>query len=45
VEGVWQTLASSTKLRLRKKYSAYNIELVAIYEGVRHFRHLLEALF
>jgi hypothetical protein len=27
----------------QQKYSAYNQELVAIYEAVKHFRHMLEA--
>jgi hypothetical protein len=27
----------------QQKYSAYNRELLAIYEAVKHFRHMLEA--
>jgi cleavage and polyadenylation specificity factor subunit 1 len=26
-----------------QKYSAYDRELLAIYEGIKHFRHMLEA--
>jgi hypothetical protein len=45
VEDTWQPLAFfSRKLSLaQQKYSAYNRELLAIYEAVRHFRHMLEA--
>jgi cleavage and polyadenylation specificity factor subunit 1 len=27
----------------QQKYSAYDRELLAIYEAVKHFRHMLEA--
>ena len=41
----WQPLAFfSRKLNpAQQKYSAYDRELLAIYEAVRHFRHMLEA--
>ena len=41
----WQPLAFfSRKLSpTRRMYSAYDRELLAIYEAVRHFRHMLEA--
>jgi cleavage and polyadenylation specificity factor subunit 1 len=46
VQDVWQPLAFfSRKLcPAQQKYSAYDRELLAIYEAVRHFRHMLEAL-
>jgi cleavage and polyadenylation specificity factor subunit 1 len=45
VEDTWQPLAFfSRKLSpAQQKYSAYDRELLAIYEAVRHFRHMLEA--
>jgi hypothetical protein len=45
VQDVWQPLAFySRKLSpAHQKYSAYDRELLAIYEAVRHFRHMLEA--
>jgi cleavage and polyadenylation specificity factor subunit 1 len=45
VQDVWQPLAFfSRKLSpAQQKYSAYDRELLAIYEAVRHFRHMLEA--
>jgi cleavage and polyadenylation specificity factor subunit 1 len=45
VSDAWQPLAFfSRKLNpAQKKYSAYDRELLAIYEAVRHFRHMLEA--
>jgi cleavage and polyadenylation specificity factor subunit 1 len=44
VKNTWQTLAFSKKLNpAQQKYSAYNRELLAIYEAVKHFRHMLEA--
>jgi hypothetical protein len=45
VGDAWQPLAFfSRKLNpAQKKYSAYDRELLAIYEAVRHFRHMLEA--
>jgi cleavage and polyadenylation specificity factor subunit 1 len=40
----WQPLAFSKKLSpAQQKYSAYDSELLAIYEAVKHFRHMLEA--
>jgi hypothetical protein len=41
----WQPLAFfSKKLNpAQQKYSAYDRELLAIYEAVRHFRYMLEA--
>ena len=45
VQDVWQPLAFfSRKLSpAQQKYSAYDRELLAIYEAVRYFRHMLEA--
>jgi cleavage and polyadenylation specificity factor subunit 1 len=45
VEDVWQPLAFfSKKLNpAQQKYSAYDRELLAIYEAVKFFRHMLEA--
>jgi cleavage and polyadenylation specificity factor subunit 1 len=45
VKDVWQPLAFfSHKLSpAQQKYSAYDRELLAIYEAVKHFRHMLEA--
>jgi hypothetical protein len=45
-QDVWRPLAFfSRKLSPgQQKYSAYDRELLAIYEAVRHFRHMLEAL-
>jgi cleavage and polyadenylation specificity factor subunit 1 len=45
VKEVWQPLAFfSRKLSpAQQKYSAYDRELLAIYEAVKHFRHMLEA--
>jgi hypothetical protein len=43
VENVWQPLAFSNKLNpAQQKYSAYDRELLAIYEAIKHFRHMLE---
>jgi cleavage and polyadenylation specificity factor subunit 1 len=44
-QDVWQPLAFfSRKLSpAQQKYSAYDRELLAIYEAVRHFRHMVEA--
>jgi hypothetical protein len=46
VENAWQPLAFfSKKLNpAQQNYSAYDRELLVIYEGVKHFRHMLEAL-
>ncbi|CAK1586955.1 unnamed protein product [Parnassius mnemosyne] len=43
--GSWQPLAFfSKKLKpAQQKYSPYNGELLAIYESVKYFRHMLEA--
>ena len=44
VQDVRQSLAFSRKLSLAQlKYSAYDRQLLAIYEAVRYFRHMLEA--
>lgn len=45
VNGVWQPLAFfSRKLNpAQQKYSPYDRELLAIYESIRYFRHMLEA--
>jgi hypothetical protein len=45
VQHAWQPLAFfSKKLSpAQQKYSAYDRELLAIYEAVKHFRHMLEA--
>jgi cleavage and polyadenylation specificity factor subunit 1 len=45
VQDVWQPLAFfSRKLSpAQQKYSAYDRELLVIYEAVRYFRHMLEA--
>jgi hypothetical protein len=43
-ENTWQPLAFSKKLNpTQQKYSAYDRELLAIYEAVKHFRHMPEA--
>jgi cleavage and polyadenylation specificity factor subunit 1 len=40
----WQPLVFSKKLNsAQQKYSAYDCKLLAIYEDVKHFRHMLEA--
>jgi hypothetical protein len=46
IKNAWQPLAFfSKKLNLaRQKYSDYNGELLAIYEAITHFCHMLEAL-
>jgi hypothetical protein len=45
VDNVWQPLAFfSKKLNsAQQKYSAYDRELLAVCETVKHFRHMLEA--
>jgi cleavage and polyadenylation specificity factor subunit 1 len=45
VDNAWQPLAFfSRKLNpAQQKYSAYDRELLAVYEAVKHFRHMLEA--
>jgi cleavage and polyadenylation specificity factor subunit 1 len=45
VDNAWQPLAFfSRKLNpAESKYSAYDRELLAVYEAVSHFRHMLEA--
>jgi cleavage and polyadenylation specificity factor subunit 1 len=45
VNNTWQPLAFFyRKLNpAQQKYSAYDRELLAIYEAVKHFRHMLEA--
>jgi hypothetical protein len=45
VDNAWQPLVFfSKKLNsAQQKYSAYDRELLAVYEAVKHFRHMLEA--
>jgi cleavage and polyadenylation specificity factor subunit 1 len=45
VDNAWQPLALfSKKLNpARQKYSAYDRDLLVVYEAVRHFRHMLKA--
>jgi hypothetical protein len=44
VNNGWQPLAFSKKLNpSQQKYSAYDQELLAIYEAIKHFCHMLEA--
>jgi cleavage and polyadenylation specificity factor subunit 1 len=45
VKNAWQPLAFFSKKfnHAQQKYSAYDRELLAIYEAVKHFRHMLEA--
>jgi hypothetical protein len=45
VDNAWQPLAFfSKKLNsAQQKYSAYDRELLAVYEAMKHFRHMLEA--
>jgi hypothetical protein len=45
VDNVWQPLAFFFKklISAKQKYSAYDRELLAVYEAVKHFRHMLEA--
>jgi hypothetical protein len=44
IDNAWQLLAFSKKPTLtQQKYSAYDRELLAVYEAVKHFRHMLEA--
>jgi hypothetical protein len=45
VKNAWQPLAFfSKKLNpAQQKYSAYDRKLLAIYEAVKHFHHILEA--
>jgi hypothetical protein len=45
VDNAWQSLAFfSKKLNpAQQKYSAYDRELLAVYEAMKHFRHMLEA--
>jgi cleavage and polyadenylation specificity factor subunit 1 len=40
-KNTWQPLAFFS--RKQQNYSAYDRELLAIYEAVKHFRHMLEA--
>ena len=43
VQDTWQPLAFSRKLSpAQQKYSAYDRELLAFYEAVKYFRHMLE---
>jgi cleavage and polyadenylation specificity factor subunit 1 len=45
VQRAWQALAFFSKKisPAQQKYSAYDRELLAIYEALKHFRHMLEA--
>jgi hypothetical protein len=45
VKNAWRPLAFFSKKfnPAQQKYSAYDRELLAIYEAVKHFRHMLEA--
>jgi cleavage and polyadenylation specificity factor subunit 1 len=44
VENTWQPLAFSKRLNpTQQKYSAYDDELLAIYEAMKNFCHMLEA--
>jgi cleavage and polyadenylation specificity factor subunit 1 len=43
VDNAWQLLTFSKLTLTQQKYSAYDRELVAVYEAVKHFRHMLEA--
>jgi cleavage and polyadenylation specificity factor subunit 1 len=45
VDNIWQPLSFfSRKLNTaQQKYIAYDRELLAVYEAVKHFRHMLEA--
>jgi cleavage and polyadenylation specificity factor subunit 1 len=43
INNAWQPLAFSKKLKpAQQKYSAYDSELLPIYEALKHFRHMLE---
>jgi cleavage and polyadenylation specificity factor subunit 1 len=46
IDNAWQplTLFSKKLNSAPKKYSAYDRELLAVYEAVKHFRHMLEAV-
>jgi hypothetical protein len=44
VKNAWQPLAFKKELNLAQQtYSAYDHELLTIYEAVKHFHHMLEA--
>jgi cleavage and polyadenylation specificity factor subunit 1 len=45
IKNAWQPLVFFSKKlsTAQQKYSAYDRELLAIYEAVKHFRHMLEA--
>jgi ribonuclease HI len=44
VNNTWQPLVFSRKLNPgEKKYNTYDLELLAIYEAIKHFCHMLEA--
>jgi hypothetical protein len=44
IQNAWQPLPLSKKLNpAQQKYRAYDCELLAIYEAVKHFCHILEA--
>jgi cleavage and polyadenylation specificity factor subunit 1 len=43
VNNAWLPLSFSRKLNTaQQKYSTYDRELLAVYEAVRHFHHMLE---
>jgi cleavage and polyadenylation specificity factor subunit 1 len=44
INNTWQSFALFSKKLSpdQQKYSAYDRELLAIYEAVKHFRHMLE---
>jgi hypothetical protein len=43
-QNAWQPLAFFSKMSTaQQKYSVYDRELLAIYEAVKHFRHMIEA--
>jgi cleavage and polyadenylation specificity factor subunit 1 len=45
INNAWQPLSFFSKKMnpAQQKYSAYGRELLAVYEAVQHFRHMLEA--
>jgi hypothetical protein len=45
ISNAWQPLAFFSKKMnpAQQKYSAYDRELLAVYETVKHFRHMTEA--
>jgi cleavage and polyadenylation specificity factor subunit 1 len=44
VDNAWQPLSFFRNLNpAQQKYSAYDRELMAVFEALKHFRHMLEA--